>query len=205
MWACVSGPLEGHLQDQWFPLGPRISSLCFHCWFAGTDWHAVVTHYTEVRPLDRVWLAPEHQLVILSNWRLRRKRQGKWRRRECQRRMYCEPDCRCDQIPPNRMTMCLMFSWSCKNKTRIYMKELELWSELNSNDEWMWQSYQERGRTMEHQAHIWFNKKWYGSNPYVRSKKPECRWQEQHNQVISHGHHSQTLPWGAGLGSNNVE
>jgi len=55
---------------RWAVTGPVVSGrsagqhLCFHCWFAGTDKHAVVTHYTEVHPLERVWPAPEHRLVI---------------------------------------------------------------------------------------------------------------------------------------------
>lgn len=117
----------------------------------------------------------------------------------------CEVNCRCDQIPPNTTTTCLMLSQSCENKNRIYTRKPGLWSGLNGNVERMWQSHHERQRTTEHQAYIWLNQNWYGRDPYGRSKKQKCRWQERLDQVISHGRHSQTLPWGAGLGCNNIE
>lgn len=118
---------------------------------------------------------------------------------------YSETDGWCDRILPNVKTVFLIFNRSCETKTRISMRGMELRGELNGNAERMWQSYHENTRTTEHQAYSWFNQKWYGSNPYVRSEKQKSRWQELHNQVISHGHHPQTPPWGAGWGNNREE
>lgn len=48
---CVSGPLDGHLQDQWFPLGPRISSLfSLLIWW---DWLACSCHSLHRSPSTR--------------------------------------------------------------------------------------------------------------------------------------------------------
>lgn len=147
------------------------------------------------------------RLLLLFSWKIREKKTGEEEGRGAAKEnvSWCEFECRSDWIPPNATTVFLMFNWGCENKTGIYMRGLELRGELNGNAERMWQSYHENARTAEHQAYIWFNPKWYGSNPYARSKKQKRRRQEQHSQVISHGHHSQTLPRGAGLGNNNQE
>lgn len=165
---CVSGPLDGHLQDQWFPLGLRISSLfsLLICW----DWLACSCHSLHRSPSTRACLAGSRTSAChfspTGEWEGKdreRREGGEWvAETESVLHRNCEFACRRVQIPPNATTTCLMFSWSCKNKTRIYMRELELWSELNGNAERMWQSYHEKERTREHQAYIWFNRKWYG-------------------------------------------
>lgn len=135
------------------------------CW----DWLACSCHSLHRSPSTRACLAGSRTSAChfspTGEWE---GKEGKERRGGMGGRdgefiaLHCELACRCVQIPPNTTTVCLMFSRSCKNKTRIYMRELELWSELNGNDERMWQSYHEKERTREHQAYRWFNQKWYG-------------------------------------------